>query len=711
MRATSSILSASLIATLVVSFSSAVFAETNRTIEEVVVTAEKRESTVQKTSIAITAYSDEMLELRGIDSVEDLQFSAPNLVISPNSQSPVTYAYIRGIGSDQLVAGFDPGVAYNIDGVYVGQPSSMPGDLWDLERVEVLRGPQGTLYGRNTTGGSINLLTKNPTEEFQAFGDVTFGDYDRRRIRGVINGGNETVSGRLSFISDENDGYQDNLTGSNGDVTDLHSFRGKLKFTISDRAEFLLTAQRFQNDGQQSQKKREAFAPVELAPGFIVDVYNGAIPNPTNPRKVAKDYKEDLDLTNTMVSAKFTYDWDAVRLVAITGLIRNDWFQTSDIDMSNNPVQTQDWDMETRQVSQEIQLVSNSDGPWDWILGVFYFDEELETDYVFDDTSVAGFTFMNGGDLDTRSTAIYGQTSYDMRDSGSPFKLTAGLRWTKDEKDIFEYQQIPQFAVDLSGPMDEDWSEMSGKLALDWFISDDVLGYASYSHGYKGGGYSMGQFDAFDPEKVDSLEVGIKSQFWDNRAQVNVALFSNDYKDLQVNFLEFTSFTTDNAAEASIDGLEIESTFLPVEGLTLNVNLTWLDATFDDYQFTPVIDLSGDTLNRAPEYTIGLSAQYEWQLGQNGDLLVRFDYYWQDEVYYRVQNVDRHKEDSFSTSDARLVWNSPSGKWLVDAFVKNISDDDNLRGLTVSDGLSTGNNSFESYYPPRTYGVRLGWRM
>ncbi len=252
---------------------------------------------------------------------------------------------------------------------------------------------------------------------------------------------------------------------------------------------------------------------------------------------------------------------------------------------------------------------------------------------------------------------------------------------------------------------------MSGKLALDWFISDDVLGYASYSHGYKGGGYSMGQFDAFDPEKVDSLEVGIKSQFWENRAQVNVALFSNDYKDLQVNFLEFTSFTTDNAAEASIDGLEIESTFLPVEGLTLNVNLTWLDATFDDYQFTPVIDLSGDTLNRAPEYTIGLSAQYEWQLGQNGDLLVRFDYYWQDEVYYRVQNVDRHKEDSFSTSDARLVWNSPSGKWLVDAFVKNISDDDNLRGLTVSDGLSTGNNSFESYYPPRTYGVRLGWRM
>tara|TARA_R110002073_G_scaffold39057_1_gene111619 strand:+ start:11617 stop:13740 length:2124 start_codon:yes stop_codon:yes gene_type:complete len=687
------------------------FAETSRVIEEVVVTAEKRESTVQKTSISITAYSDEMLELRGIGNVEDLQFSAPNLVISHNSQSPVTYAYIRGIGSDQLVAGFDPGVAYNVDGIYVGQPSSMPGDLWDLERIEVLRGPQGTLYGRNTTGGSINLITKEPTAEFETFGDVTFGDFNRRRIRGVVNGGNEVVAGRLSFISDENDGYQENLAGSDGDVTDYHSMRGKLKFDLSDRAELLITAQRFENDGQQSQKKREAFAPVELAPGFIVDVYNGAIPNPTSPRKVAKDYPEDLDLTNTSFNARFTYDWDSVRLVAISGLIRNDWFQTSDIDMSNNPVQTQDWDMDTRQFSQEFQLVSNSDGPWDWILGVFYFDEDLDTDYIFDDTSVAGFTFMNGGELETKSRAVYGQVAYDFRESGSPFKLTAGLRWTKDEKDIFEYQQIPQFAVDLSGSMDEDWSEMSGKLAVDWYISDDVLGYASYSHGYKGGGFSMGQFDAFDPEKVNALEIGLKSQFWDQRAQVNVALFSNDYRDLQVNFLQFTSFTTDNAAEASINGLEIESTFLPTDGLTLNVNLTWLDATFDEYQFTPVIDLSGDTLNRAPEYTVGLSAQYEWQIGQHGNLLARLDYYWQDEVFYRVQNIDRHREDSFSTADAVLMWNSPSGKWSIDGFVKNLGDEDNLRGLTVSDGLSTGNNSFESYYPPRTYGVRFGIRM
>ena len=180
-------------------------------IEEVLVTAEKRAGTVQETSIAITAYGSDELDLRGIEELEDLQFSAPNLVISHNSQSPVTYAYIRGIGSDQLVAGFDPGVAYHVDGIYVGQPSAMPGDMWDLERVEVLRGPQGTLYGRNTTGGSINVITREPSAEPDANLDVTIGNYGRQRVRAAFGGElADGVSGRLSFISDNDNGYQQN---------------------------------------------------------------------------------------------------------------------------------------------------------------------------------------------------------------------------------------------------------------------------------------------------------------------------------------------------------------------------------------------------------------------------------------------------------------------------------------------------------------------
>ena len=685
-------------------------------IEEIIVTAERRETNAQQTGVALTAYDNAELQIRGITDIQDLQWSVPNLIISPNSQSPVTYAYIRGIGSDQLVAGFDPGVAYHVDGIYIGQPSSMPGDLWDMERVEVLRGPQGTLYGRNTTGGSLNVITNDPTQEFAANLDVTGSNYDGVRERGMINGAlADDISGRLSFVNERNDGYQNNLVGNNGDVTNYYSVRGKLKFEISEDADLVLMAQVFQNDGNQSQRRREPFAPVDFGGGFVVDIFDGAIPNPRNPRDVAKDYPERLRLTNDFYSAKLTWNVDMgalgpATLVATTGYLTNDWSQSSDIDMSSNAVQFQRWTMDTNQVTQEIRLVSAGTGPWEWIAGVFYFDENLSSDYFFQDSSIAGFNFFNGGELETTSYAAFGQIGYDFRAEGHPFRIVGGGRYTSDEKKIDEYQRIPEFVVDRQGQDQQHWDEWTGKLEFDYFITDDVFSYLNFAHGYKGGGYSLGQFDSYNPEKVDSVELGVKSQFWANRAQVNVAVFYNDYKDLQVNFLQATSFTTDNAAQATIKGVELETVVIPVDHLSVGSNLTWLNAQFDDYQFTPTIDLSGDTLNRAPKYTASVFAQYDYSLGDRGLITARADYYWQDDVYYRVQNIARHRADAFFTADARLMWTSSDDKWVVDTFVKNMTDEDNLRNLTVNDGLSSGSATFDSYYPPRTYGVRVGWK-
>lgn len=693
-------------------------------IEEIIVTAEKRETTAQETSIALTAFDAEQLQLRGIHDITDLQWSVPNLVISPNSQSPVTYAYIRGIGSDQLVAGFDPGVSYHLDGVYVGQPSSMPGDLWDMQRVEVLRGPQGTLYGRNTTGGSINVITADPSQDFEMFGDVTAGNYDDVRERFVVSGPlADDISARLAVVNESNDGYQDNKIGHNGDVVDYTSVRGKLRFDLSENANLVLTAQNFQNSGNQSQRRREPFAPAvfPLPPPvgpITVNIFDGAIPNPTNVREVAKDYREYLDLDNDFLGARLTWDFDGgflgpVTLVSNTGYIDNSWAQTADIDQSSNPVQSQRWTMNTNQITQELRLVSAGKGPWEWIVGVFYFNENLSSDYAFQDTTpLFGFQFFNGGKLKTESSAVFGQVGYDMRDRGLPLKLVVGGRYTSDEKEINEYQRIPAFLVNMANNDQQQWDEGTGKVELDWFIADDVLGYVTLSHGYKGGGYSLGQFDAYDPEKVDSAETGLKSQFWSNRAQVNVAAFYNDYKDLQVNFLQATSFTTDNAADATIKGVELEAVVLPFDQFTYGLNLTWLSAQFDNYQFTPTISLDGDTLNRAPEYTVSTYAQYDYSMGNRGTITARAQYYWQDDVYYRVQNVDRHKEGAFFTADARLMWTSADQQWTVDAFVQNLTDEDNLRNMTVNDGLASGTpTTFDSYYPPRTYGLRLAWKM
>ncbi|MCB1685263.1 MAG: TonB-dependent receptor [Pseudomonadales bacterium] len=690
--------------------------EQGRVIEEVLVTAEKRTASVQETSIAVTAYSHEELELRGIDEIEDLQFSAPNLVISHNSQSPVTYAYIRGIGSDQLVAGFDPGVAYHVDGVYIGQPSSMPVDLWDMERIEVLRGPQGTLYGRNTTGGTINVITKGPTDELDGTFDVTAGNYDRLRLRGAVGGPiiGDRVSGRLSFISDSADGYQDNYIGDDSDAIDHWALRGKLRFDITEDLSLLLTAQRFENEGNQSQKRREPFEAVELAPGFVVNIFDGAIPNPSDPREVAKDHEEKLDLDNDFYSARVEWNLGNVTLVSTTAYLTNDWYQSTDIDMSSNAVQFQEWEMETNQFTQELQLISSSEGPLQWILGAFWFDEDLETDYFFQDSSVAGFNFFNGGDLDTKSWAVYGQASWDMRDSGVPLRIVGGLRYTEDEKKIDEYQIIPEFLLDLSGDMDNTWDETTGKLGIDWFLSDDIMAYASYSHGYKGGGYSVGQFDEFDPETVDNFEVGLKTLLADGKAQVNVAAFYNDYQDLQVNYLLGTLYLTYNAAEATIQGIEIESTLLVTDQFMIGANFTWLDAEFDEYIFDPgppEIDLAGDRLNRAPEYTVALTAQYDFSIEGIGNFSARADYYWQDDMYLRLQNTPRHEADAFDTVDLRLVWTSLDEHWTIDAFMKNAGNEDNQRSLTVNDGLSSGTASFVSYYPPKTYGVRFGYSL
>ncbi len=688
------------------------FAADSPAIEEIIVTAEKRETSAQETSIALTAFDAEQLQLRGIHDITDLQWSVPNLVISPNSQSPVTYAYIRGIGSDQLVAGFDPGVSYHLDGVYVGQPSSMPGDLWDMQRVEVLRGPQGTLYGRNTTGGSINVITADPTQDFEMFGDLTAGNYDGMRERFVVSGAlADDVSARLAVVNESNDGYQDNKTGHNGDVVDYTSVRGKLRFDLSDNANLVLTAQNFQNNGNQSQRRREPFGTI---PMFI-----GAVPNPTNVREVAKDYRENLNLDNDFLGARLTWDFDAgflgpVTLVTNTGYITNDWFQSADIDQSSNPAQFQRWTMDTNQFTQEIRLVSAGEGAWEWIVGAFYFNENLSTDYFFQDsTPVFGFQYFNGGTLKTTSEAAFGQVGYDFRDAGYPFKVTLGGRYTSDEKRIDEYLNAPAFGLNnLRRKDSQDWDEGTGKLGFDWFISDDVLGYLNLSHGYKGGGYSIGQFDTYDPEKVDSAELGLKSQFWSNRAQVNVAAFYNDYKDLQVNFLQGISFTTDNAADATIKGVELEVVVLPFDQFTYGLNLTWLSAQFDNYQFTPAISLDGDTLNRAPEYTVSTYAQYDYSMGNRGTITARAQYYWQDDVYYRVQNVDRHREGAFFTADARLMWTSADQQWTVDAFVQNLTDEDNVRNMTVNDGLASGTpTTFDSYYPPRTYGLRLAWKM
>jgi iron complex outermembrane receptor protein len=328
------------------------------------------------------------------------------------------------------------------------------------------------------------------------------------------------------------------------------------------------------------------------------------------------------------------------------------------------------------------------------------------------------FTFMNGGNYTTTSVAPFANVSYDFAaSSGSdlPLVLTAGVRWTRDEKKGDDFQQIPEFGVDLAKDVDEEWTEVTWELVAQYYPVEDTMLYGSVSRGYKSGGVLVGNFPGeYDPETIIAYEIGAKSQFG-GRYQLNAAAFYYDYKDLQLFLLEAFGARIDNASNADIQGAEIELLAEPVDGLLLNAQLTWLDAELDGYvtidDIFPALgpqDLSGNRPNRAPESSFSIGVQYAFSLGEYGTLTPRVDYYWQDDTYLRPQNLDRDKQDAYHRTNARLTWDSLDGRWSMQAFVDNIEDDDIVQNLALGSG-SLGYPNNVTLYPPRMYGLRLSW--
>ncbi|HEX7038471.1 MAG TPA: TonB-dependent receptor, partial [Pseudomonadales bacterium] len=516
-------------------------------LEEIVVTAERRESTVQETALSISAFSEDVMLARGIQDTEGLHFQVPNFYYSEPGQAAIAQIAIRGIGNENVTAGGDPGVAYHFDGVYLGRPGSALADLWDVERVEVLRGPQGTLYGRNATGGSINVVTRKPTNEFDAVADVLFGNYDRIQGRFAIGGAiiEDRVMARVSGYSNQRDGDIENLVDpalcpSCEDLNseDSQSVRAHLLFTPNESWDVLLTAQRFQDDGLRGfttlplPGQRSRGQPDQ--PRFA-----GATPNPRDVRTIVEDFPERFELNQDIYSMRISWEGQRWTFSSLTSYSELDFFTVIDHDNSDLPISTQRWQDVTDQWVQEFQLVSNLSGPWQAILGLFYFEEDVDVEYFFQDVDV--FTFMNGGHYTTTSFAPFANVSYDFAASAGsdlPLTLTAGVRWTRDEKEGNDFQIIPEFAVDLAKDVDEDWSEVTWELVAQYDASDDTMLYASVSRGYKSGGLLVGNFPgAYDPESIVAYETGFKSRFG-GRWQVNAAAFYYDYEDLQLFLLE-----------------------------------------------------------------------------------------------------------------------------------------------------------------------------
>lgn len=729
------------------------FAEAQESgLEEIVVTAEKREANSQTVGISISAFTGENLDNMGTLNVLELSKFVPNLQIG--SETSDLKVMLRGVGSDNLEAFSDPGVAIHVDGVYQARPSGGNSLFYDMERVEVLRGPQGTLYGRNATGGAINFITNMPTDEFDAAIDLAAGDKSWQRIRGMLNVpiAGDKLMFRIAGITEQRDGVEQNLVpgGTQGNNVDDQSVRAHLTWQPSDNARITLSANSLTKGGVGPVRKRTS------SPGAAV-VTPGGVPancqdcgyviNPSDLRTTFKDTEESFDLDTQGVNLTFDYDFGSMVLTAIASDQSTDMNLLQDSDQSPRPKGMRGGTTDTATVIQaseqstfELRLASVGEGPWEWLAGLYYLDENAIQNTLInrDPTFGAKLDIDIKHDVNSKSQAAFGQLSYSPSDT---LKLTAGVRYSKDEKDALGGTIVtidppnpfipfpppgrtiftPPIARGSQGftPADE-WSKATWKLGMDWFVNDDSMVYATVSTGYKAGGFNFGVAGAesYDPEEVTAFEIGSKNRFANDRVQLNATAFYYDYTDLQVFQVVDRTIIVRNAAEATIYGAELELIAMATDALQFDASLGLLNTEYNDFILpsnlfldptgAPTnVDVSGNNLINAPEKSGHIGAQYTFSLGGSGELTARIQGYFTDDIYLRALNLEPFDvQGGHSIWDAKLTWNSAGGNWWAQAFINNFTDEAVVNNLEVTDsGIYFGNVN-----NPELWGVIVGYR-
>ncbi|MBL9097806.1 MAG: TonB-dependent receptor [Alphaproteobacteria bacterium] len=737
-------------------------------IEKVVVTAQRRKENVQKVPVAITAIGGDQLESRSIQSFEDLGARVPSLRFGAGVTGGENVITMRGLGSQNTTNGGEAPVAYSVDGIYLQRTTAVDPEFYDIERIEVLRGPQGTLYGRNSVGGSVNVITRKPSDEFSAGFDALIGDYSARIFRGYATGalideGEFKVMGRITAVSSEHDPYATNLSTKptathNQDAEDMYMLRGQLYFVFSPTVDLQLSASRLDSDGLAASNTawwqtptRFMTGPTPITPGSACDFSTKA---KFNPRVFCRDAAEVASNVVELYSATLNWDMDWATLTFVNGYASSDVSQTSDGDGSDLPLAIgRRWIMDNEQFSSELRLASNdAESPVQWIGGLYYFwarnyeDFEYEDTGLNDDFSITpaipdpifgvgyfdNFIFSSYGTQKTKSWASFGQVDLNLAKTSMdiPLTISAGLRYIDDNKSGFNFfqYQLPSFfgfSTIASGPFDKSWTAVTGKFGLQYQFSDDFMAYASASRGYLSGGNIIGLAQVYNPESVWSYETGFKSNWFDRRLQLNVAAYHADITDLQVFIQSAGASRLDNAGSARARGLEIEAVAIPVENLRLDLTATFTDAEYEEYitqdgrfGIPPAFctlpggqcDFAGNSLNQTPPYTVNLGLEYAF-VTSIGTFTPRADLFWSGEVFFLPDNIDLARQGPYSRTDLRLTWTDPSEMWRVDAFVKNLEDEDvisndGLQSISLGQQLLQPDNYV--YYPPRTVGLRVG---
>lgn len=743
-------------------------------LEEVIVTAQKRAENMQDVPVAVSALSADALADIGFRDVADLEAQIPSLVVSLTNDPMGTALRIRGIGNEGNIPTFESATALFIDGAFRSRAGLGLGDLVDVQSIEVLKGPQSTLHGKNASAGLIAITTKGPTQNLEAMLEYTSGSESLRQIRAYVSGPlTDRVSGRFSFQDTRRDHLIENLSGLDADNQNGYAVRGQLRFELSEYLTSRLIV------GLVDRDMDTQFGDVEnseLHERIILEAGGTVKNNTPNDRIVDYDrnlnYKQDANdiilnveyqkdnFTFTSISSYDDYVadalYDSVEQISLSIASFNDY-------------------QKGRSLSQEFRFEYNPTDNLFWLNGIFAYKNEFirgkddRPEFTTDEdimdyggavlaAAVSGGSTVIGlpspilgspgdaghYDIKQNSTAlgVFSKVDYYV---GEAFQLSAGVRYSWEEKTA-DLRQFNTTATGCEGFEDNiicavspngedyadklDWSAVTGKFNLSYFPSDAVMMYASYSTGFKAGGFSL-QYGSvepatrpFDKEQVANVELGIKSEFWNNRARVNAALFHSVYEDYQSASFVGLVFVVNNAKEVVSDGLEVDSTFVLTENLTATLNMAYIDGRFEEYdggqcyygresdaQFGQCT-LDGQSLFQTPKRSASLGLAYNKPIFK-GDFYSRIDVRSVSEANNSAELDPRHVQDGFTTTNLRIGWRNSVAD--ISFWAKNITGrvyftaraPGNIAGA-VDKATNSPEGTYQSFSgQPRTLGATL----
>jgi len=726
-------------------------------LPSVTVTSQKREESVQEVKTAITALGGKDLLDQGVGrSASEVLNYVPNASAGTQQHGRPRW-WIRGVGAGQQQYDLSNPVGFYLDEVYISNASATGFPLFDIERVEVLRGPQGTLWGKNTTGGAVSVVSKKPsfnTDAKDNYVKVDYGSYNDRIVQGGVGGViiDERLAGRVSFLQEDQDGRLKNqYTGSNDSGLSEGAIRGQLLAVLTPDLEALLNVhyRKYETDGAITTTRSYAA--------------NGVFRNGYKPSKdikhVSTNAPDSSDNTQNGVSLNLKWQLGRLALTSITGYEDFQSEIVTDNDYTPLEISRSHTDGKSRQFTQEFRLASPKEDRWNWLAGAHYFNENVNFSTQgakLPSASVPGLAgappgaTYNKSDLthNAESFALFGSNTYNFTDQ---FNATLGVRWTRETKEYDlnrkgstgtgSWSNLAQWwstytgAYAAAGPSgsgtfsakdSKTWNALTYDITPEYKITPHDRVYAKYSHGEKSGGFntaatSLAAVNTVKPEQLDAYEVGYKSEWLDGRLNFNTSLFHYNYKDVQVNVVGFNANANttvsylQNAKKATVNGAEFEVEALPLENLHVNASLGLLDADYDSLQVVNGgSDLSGRSLVRSPHVTAQLAADYRIPV-RYGKVIIGADARYQAKQYYFIDPQSEARghlnQEAYTLANARISFATHNDKYLFTGYVNNLFDKEYKNHSLPAFNAAQGVNGDSIYWAaPRTVGVSVTTR-